>query len=147
MPATFIALSRTDIFKSGGAGQNILTVPMVDNLIGPDGLAIYNSVSVQVGETLQYFLTFDDVIKFIHFGKGLGNVTAEGIMYCDCNGNIPGAQRFAQVVSGLRGKTQSISVGSVVVTATMTTSQLTMSSDPDTMAHFVFNFAVVNHLM
>ena len=145
MPAAFVRTGSGDIFKSGGGSDHLVSVPYVDEIIGAGGLAVYDTVSVQLGETIQYFLTFDDVIKFIHFGKGVGAVTAEGTMYSTCDGSLPGAAGFAQAVSALRGKATYLTVGNVVVAATLTNAQLSISSQPDTMAHFIFNFAVVNH--
>ena len=93
MGAVFVSLKGGDIFKNT-PGSHLIKVPKIDNILGKSGLALYTQVSVQLAETLQYFLTFDDVIKFIHFGKGLGNITAEGILFSDCSGTIPGLPQF-----------------------------------------------------
>ena len=146
MPATFFVLGKNDIFKQGsGAGQALITIPEVDRIIQQSGLAIYNNVSLQLGETIQYFLTFDDVIKFIHFGKGLGTLAVDGLMFVDCSGNLPGLGKYKAAISALRGKEQKINIGGIVVTAVMTSTQITIMSEPDTMAQFAFTFSVVNH--
>lgn len=147
MAATFITLSQKDIFSSGGNAQSLISIPHVDDLIGKSGLAIYNALSFQLGETVQYFLTFDDVIKYIHFGKGLGSLTVEGTMYSDCGGDIPGMKALARTISSLRGKAQNLVVGGIAMTGIMTTVQTTVTSEPDTMAQFVFSYAIVNHLL
>lgn len=145
MPASFVTTGKGDLFKSGGSADHLVRIPHVDEIIGSGGLAVYDTVSVQLGETIQYFLTFDDVIKFIHFGKGVGAVTAEGTMYSTCDGDLPGVSGFASAFSALRGKATCLLVGSVSVAAILTNAQLSITSQPDTMAHFVFSFAVVNH--
>jgi hypothetical protein len=145
MSATFLTLSQGDIFESGGTADHLIKIPKVDDILGESGLAIYNQVSAQINETIQYFLTFDDIIKYIHFGKGLGSVTAEGTMYSDCDGDVPGLSKFASAISGLRGKEQEVVIGGMTLTVVMTSAQVNVVSDPDTMAHFIFNFAVVNH--
>jgi len=147
MAATFFNLNKNDVFKSGGSADHLIKVPKVDDLISQSGLAIYTEVGVQIGETLQYFLTFDDVIKFIHFGKGLGTVTASGIMFSDCDGDIPGLRRFSSAISGLRGKEQKINIGNMTLTGILTGAQVSIVSEPDTMAQFSFNFAIVNHTL
>ena len=147
MAATFITLERGDIFKSGGGAQSMIRIPSVDGIIGKSGLAIYNTVSFRLGETIQYFLTFDDIIKYIHFGKGLGSLTVEGTMFSDCDGNIPGMSKFQQAIRSLRGKGQILVVGNVAMAGIMTDVQLSVTSDPDTMANFVFNYSIVNHLL
>jgi hypothetical protein len=146
MPATFFTLSSEDIFKqNSGQGQALISIPEVDKIIGEDGLAIYNHVSLQLGETIQYFLTFDDVIKFIHFGKGVGTLSVEGTLYSNCDGNIPGLSKYNAAFHELRGSEQKIDIGGIVITAIMTTSQVNITGDPDTMAQFNFTFSVVNH--
>lgn len=147
MPATFFTLDQDDVFQSTGSADAMIKIPKVDDIVGEEGLALYSSVGLQIGETIQYFLTFDDVIKFIHFGKGLGNITVEGIMYCSCDGDIPGISNFSTAISALRGKEQDISIGSIAVTAIMTSAQINIMSDPDTMAQFIFNFSIVNHTL
>lgn len=146
MPATFFNLSKDDIFKSGGGGaQHLVSIPQVDNIVGNEGLAVYNTVSVTLNETIQYFLTFDDVIKFIHFGKGVGSVNVEGTMYCTCDGSLPGLTKFSIAASKLRGKQQSIAIGSTIVSAVLTQCTVAVVSEPDTMANFSFLFSIVNH--
>jgi hypothetical protein len=125
----------------------MIRIPSVDGIIGKSGLAIYNTVSFRLGETIQYFLTFDDIIKYIHFGKGLGSLTVEGTMFSDCDGNIPGMSKFQQAIRSLRGKGQILVVGNVAMAGIMTDVQLSVTSDPDTMANFVFNYSIVNHLL
>lgn len=145
MAATFLTLGKKDLFKSGGSADAMISIPAVDEIVTKSGLAVYNTVSIQLGETIQYFLTFDDVIKYIHFGKGVGSVTAEGTLYSTCTGNLPGLNKVAQAISTLRGRTLIIKIGAIVAAAVMTSAQVTVMGDPDTMGQFVFNFAVVNH--
>jgi len=53
MPATFFALGKNDIFQQvNGSGQALITIPAVDSIIQQSGLAIYNNVSLQLGETI-----------------------------------------------------------------------------------------------
>ena len=148
MPAAFFTYSSGDIFKQNtGSGQTLLTIPEVDNIVGEAGLALYNSVSLQIGDTIQYFLTFDDVIKFIHFGKGVGSLVVEGTLFGDCSGNIPGLSKFKQALAALRGKEQDADIGGIAVTVIMTSAQVNIVGDPDTMAQFNFTFSVVNHML
>lgn len=146
MPAHFFSYSGGDLFQSGGGGgAHLVNIPGVNSLIGRGGLAIYTSASLQLSETLQYFLTFDDVIKYIHFGKGVGSVSVEGIMFSNCSGDVPGANKFAGIYSGLRGNVQTLSIGGATVKGVLTGGGITVISEPDTMAQFVFTFAIVDH--
>ena len=145
MAASFLALSRSDMFYSGGAVTHLLGIPAIDALLSDVGLALYDSVIVQVGETIQYFLTFDDVIKYIHFGKGVGTITVEGTMFSDCDGFLPGFSIFNNGVSELRGTTQVISLGGRAFTVIMTNASINVVGEPLTSAKFTFNFSIVNH--
>lgn len=145
MPATFYTLSTGDIFRNGGGASHLVSIPTVESIVSSRGLAVYNSISLQLGETIQYFLTFDDVIKYIHFGKGVGAFTVEGTMYCDCDGNLPGISRFTGAFSALRGKSVNVILGGATFTCILTQAQLAITGDPDTMAQFSFSFSVVNH--
>lgn len=152
MPGVFINLSDKDVFKNGGKAQHLVKIPEVDKIVeaGSGGAALYNNVSMQLGETMQFFLTFDDVIKFIHFGKALGSVTVEGTIFCDCKNDLPRLKKLAKAITALRGKEKKILLGEggvITMTAVMTSVQLNIVGDPSTMANFVFNFAVVDHLL
>lgn len=143
MPASMISSTGGDLFKSGGGGAaGLISIPGVDAL-GFGILSVYDSVSIQLNETTQFFLTCDDIIKFTHFGMGVGTVIAEGTMYSTCDGSIPAAALFSRAVSSMRGNPQAAMVGGTVVTVVLNSAQLTIVAEPDTMGHFVFNLAVI----
>ena len=145
MAAIFMNTTKNDLFHSGGTA-NPIYIPKVEELVDNNSmLALYTQVSTQLNETIQYFLTFDDVIKVIHFGKGLGTITAEGIMYSDCDGEIPGFDTFKKAVSDLRGEVVEAVIGPMTLTVIMTSVQVTLVPDPTTMAHFTYSFSIVNH--
>jgi hypothetical protein len=135
-----------DLFKSGvGGASSLVHIPSVEDIVGSAGLAMYDSVSVQLNETIQYFLTFDDVVKYIHFGKGLGSVQVEGTMFSDCKGTLPGLSKFQKAIGALRGKAVDLVIGTISMTAVMASVNMQLVGDPDTTAKFVFSFTVVNH--
>lgn len=143
MPA-FYFKNGEEIFGQGGGAQ-IVKIPVIDGIVGEEGLAVYSNVSFQINETLQYFLAFDDVIKFIHFGKGVGNVTAEGIMYCDCSGDLPGLSKATSAIGALRGEAVELTLGGYTVTGVLTTATIAAMADQDTFGQFSFSFAIVDH--
>jgi hypothetical protein len=145
MAAIFINNTKSDLFHSGGTA-NPIYIPKIEDLVSENSmLALYTQVSTVLNETIQYFLTFDDVIKVIHFGKGLGTITAEGIMYSDCDGELPGFDAFKQAISDLRGEVVEAVIGPMTLTVIMTSAQVTLVPDPITMGHFTFSFSIVNH--
>jgi hypothetical protein len=144
MPAFYFKANKSEIFSQGG-GAHLVRIPAVDDIVGDEGLALYTSVSFQMNETVQYFLAFDDVIKFIHFGKAVGNVTAEGTLYCDQEGNLPGLSKATAAIGRLRGQAVKLTIGNYVVVGIFTSATITAAADQDTFGQFVFNFAIVNH--
>jgi hypothetical protein len=146
MAASFYTASGNDLFlNQAGGATSLISIPAMDGIIGETGLAVYNEVSVQLGETLQYFLTFDDVIKFIHFGKGLGNILVNGSLFSDCSDNMPGLQPYFGAFSEMRGEVTTITIGGRAFTVVVSNANLTIVSEPTTMAQFQFAFSVVNH--
>jgi hypothetical protein len=147
MPAKFLKLVTNDLFKSGGIAPPNMSIPEVDKVVKPEVIAMYDSVGVQFGETCQFFLAFDDVIKFIHFGKALGSIQVEGTMYADCDYALPAFSKYRDAFSALRGKPIAVQVYSVTMRAVMVASSVTVIGDPDTLAKFSFQFSVVDHQM
>ena len=136
-----------DLFKTGGT-TGLIVIPELDNLADDlELVTIYNSVAVQLNETLQYFLTFDDVIKFIWFGKGVGSLVVDGTMYSDCDGDIPSLHRINETISSMRGELLQAQVGSMTLDVILAGVQVTTVPDPDTLANFQFNLSIVNHNM
>jgi len=148
MSAAFVSLSDgADIFKSAtGAAQHLVSIPGLDNLVsGSSGVAVYNSVGVQLNEVIQFFGTFDDVVKVTHFGKGVGSYTVDGSIFVDCSGSIAGLDVLLGAIRGMRGKLQTLTLGSGVFTAILNSVQLNVVAEPETMVNFALNLSVVNH--
>jgi hypothetical protein len=145
MSAVLVTLSSSDLFKSGGGSDHLISISGVNDIVGDSGLAIYNSVSVRLNETIQYFLTFDDVIKAIHFGKGVGSILAEGTMFSTCSGDVPGMSKFSSAFTNLRGKVTQATIGGMAFQVMVTDAQVQIIGDPDTMAMFSFSFAILDH--
>jgi len=146
MAAVLVNVGGNDIFKrEAGDASHLIKIPKVDDVIGQAGLAIYTDVTLQLGETIQYFLTFDDVIKFIHFGKGVGNVVANGILFSDCKSNIVGLPKILGAIRGLRGEETQVLIGSETFTSILSSASINITGEPDTMANFQVVFSIVNH--
>ena len=72
---------------------------------GTNGMLIVSEVAFQVRDTIQYFLTFDDLITYYYFGKGLGTMTVSGSILADCSGTWGLYNNFMQYLGKLRGET------------------------------------------
>jgi hypothetical protein len=104
--------AAASLFGKGFPVNTSIRIPFLNNLTSQNGFAIVTEVGMQNKETIQYFLTFDDVISYFHFGKGLGSITISGILFSDCSNNFTGVDIFNQTIANLRGTTQSITFGS-----------------------------------
>src|SRR5579859_7439346 len=51
------------------------------------GAFIVSEVLFQNKDTIQYFLTFDDLVSYFYFGKGLGSMVISGSIISSCNGS------------------------------------------------------------
>lgn len=135
-----------DLFQTGGSADHIITVPALNAIANSqDGLIIFNTVSAKLSETIQYFLTFDDVIKVIHFGKAVGALSVEGTAFCNKQGDIPGINRLVSAFYSLRGKVLPAALKGIGLQVIMTDAQINIVGHPDTLADFSFQFSVVDH--
>ena len=112
MAAYFYTGSSKDIFSVRKILPNVklgfLESVMPDNTNKGNGVVIVSEVSFQNRDTIQYFLTFDDLITYFYFGKGLGSMTVTGSIIANYNAaeaNWDILNRFMKLLGGLRGKT------------------------------------------
>jgi hypothetical protein len=146
MSAVLVTGPKNDMFKNAGAGEHIIKIPSVDDIVAANaGIAMYNTVSAKLSETIQYFLTFDDVTKVIHFGKAVGSLNVEGTLFSTCSGEIPGMSKFSAAFYALRGNVVDAVIGNISVKIIMSDAQVTIVGHPDTLADFSFQFSIVDH--
>ena len=129
--------SNNDIFLNSIKYGNPVGISFLPDLVSAANLSIITHVGIQTTETIQYFLTFDDAIRFFFFGRGLGNLVVQGVCFSDNSGIIPGLSNVGQALSNNRGKAVSVSLSGVggfsgVISAT----SFDISAEPDTTATF-----------
>jgi hypothetical protein len=149
MAAVFITYQANDIFQYiPGDSSSLVNIENLDDLVNNEGaLAIYTDIAISTSEITQFFPTFDDIIHFLHFGKGLGNITVNGILFSDCTHGIPGLTPFYQAFQSMRGKKVAVSMGGISFYANVTTSNCTISGEPDTMAQWQVSMQIVEDSM
>lgn len=158
MAAIFLTLNPTNhtLFKSGMAINNSVQIPFLSSLIGQTnqvsqnaqtGILIVTEVQVQNRDTVQYFLTFDDVISYFYFGKGLGTLSISGMVFSDCNNYFGGLSSLTNQIGRIRGTTQAISFGNVVFSAVLSAFTLRSSSDVGSLNYIEFNLQmdIIDH--
>lgn len=145
MAAIFYSYSDNgDVFKQQ-IGIPPVRVDFLENFQSKDSMALITEVSVQTTETIQFFITFDDIIKYFHFGAGLGTINIAGVIFMDCDGNMPGISSLYDIISGIRGLPVVISMGGKGFTGVVTNTTVNVVAEPTTMANFNLNIAMTEH--
>jgi len=138
--------SSKDIFRQGlSSGAVPAKMDLFSDLVSKENLLIITSVSIVTAETNQFFMTFDDMIHFYHFGKGVGQIAIAGMIFGDCDGSFPGAKAFYDAVMEARGTEQICSAGGNTFTGVLTDSTVEYLSDPITYVQFSANFAMTDN--
>ena len=146
MAAIFYNIANTDstIFRGGLTVNNSVTIPLLTDLIGPDSMIVINEVTMQNRETIQYFLTFDDLVSYFYFGKGLGSVSISGSIFSDCgdndSDNFNGIDDLILAIEDNRGLTWKVIYGTSVFTAVL--SSFTLRSNANDMTMNIVDFSL-----
>jgi len=135
------------IFKGGLHVNTTIRVPFLNALVGTNGLAIINEVSVSNSDTVQYFMSFDDLISYFYFGKGLGSITISGTMFTNCDGYAPGVDIFYNQIARFRGKEVPISFGNAVFTGVINSFQTSAQAEPAGTIEFAIGLTIINHTL
>lgn len=144
MAAVFYSPSPDkSIFKGDFAISTAIKIPFLNTLIGSASMAIITEVSVENSENIQYFLTFDDVISYFYFGSGLGNITVRGMFFMNCDGSMPGLEKYYQVIGANRGKPVEISAGSATFQAVINNFSVVSSAEPTMSIDFQISMSII----
>jgi hypothetical protein len=124
-------------------------------------MLIVCEVSIQNKDTVQYFLTFNDLVTFFYFGKGLGSLSISGLIAGSCltsssqfsyNGptNYPGVDQLMNVIGNqLRGKSQQITFGNTTFWCVLSSFSFKASSESSAINFVEYNlqFEIVDHTL
>ena len=110
---------------------------------------IFTELGVQLNETIQYFLTFVDVIHYYYFGKGLGQITVRGVMFEQCNNgkstsSIPGFDELWRLLGTKRGQTVNLSFRTASFDCVLMDYSFMQVAEPENMVNFSVGLAVIN---
>lgn len=144
MAAFFYSYNGNDVFQTTQSAGSIVQIDFLNSVVTAENFIMYTAVGVQTSEIIQYFLTFDDVIDYLHFGKGLGTVVVSGIIFSDCNENLPGVNNLYSAFGSVRGKSVKVSLGSYSAKAVVVNSSVEVVGEPDTMAQFTITLNIIS---
>lgn len=135
---------RSTIFRGGMQINTAVKLPFLDGLVGNNGFSVVNEVTIQNKDTIQYFLTFDDLISYFYFGKGLGSININGTMFSNCDGYFPGLASFNNIIGSVRGSKQNVSFGNAVFVGVV--SSFTVRADGENnLVEFNIQMDVIDH--
>ena len=126
-------------------GATPVRVQSLQGLENAGNVTIITDSQINMRDTNQFFMSFDDKIHHYHFGKGLGTISVQGLILPNCKGELAGVKALFQKIGKMRGKTETISVGSHTFTGVLVDSTVTFSGEPMTNAVFQINFAMIDH--
>jgi hypothetical protein len=147
MAAVFYNSSQNEsLFKGDIAVVNAVQIDFLKNFVGPASMAIITSVGAQNGDIFQYFITFDDVISYFYFGRGIGTITVSGIIFADCRGQMNGLNDFyVGGIGGARGRPVNVSIGRTVFRGVVSNFTTNTVADPNYMTEFTVTIQVLSH--
>ena len=125
----YLPTDNNAIFKGNMPYNNSIKIPFITPLISEGGFAVVNEVDIQNRDTVQYFLTFDDVVSYFYFGKGLGSLTIQGTLFSDCENNFNGIPDLIAAISTVRGKETKIYFGSITFTCVLSAFTIRASAE------------------
>ena len=132
--------TKEELFKCGIQVLTSVKLEFLEDLVTQENLTVITEMSIQAAETVQFFLTFDDVINWFYFGKGLGTMTIQGLILTGANKDA-GLHTFLNESMGkMRGKSVQASVGNIVFTGVLTNFSLNFTQDPAPLVAFSLSF-------
>ena len=144
MAAIFVNQKSNDVFQTGISYQSPVDVSFLGGLTDPSNITVITSIGCQTSEVFQYFLSFDDLITYFWFGKGVGSLVVQGSCFSGNSGSIPGLTAIANSIKNNRGKTVTVSIdGLGVFQGLITNTSTSIVAEPTTMVEFQLTLSVL----
>lgn len=143
--------SDSDVFHGNQVVHHGIVIPFLEDLINSNSMLIVNEVTIQNRDTVQYFLTFNDVVSWFYFGKGLGSLSISGLLLSKCDGDgagqFPGIQDLYNRIGTIRGKAQTIYFGGFSFTCVLSNYTFRANADEASVNMIDFNLQmeIVDH--
>lgn len=153
MAAFFHNAGNNNIFKNSVGMGEVVVSDAFDQLNGQGStLSIMTDVAINVRETIQFFQSFDDFISFYYFGKGLGSISLNLLLFLSCDGNgpgntAPGMERLMSLLGSIRGQLTDFSVGNVSFSGVVTDFTIQIASEPETHYMVNINLGMTEHTL
>lgn len=149
MGAIFYKFSDNQMFKNSVGSGGLAVCSALDTFNEEaSNISIITNVGFHVAETIQFFQSFDDLVHFFYFGKGLGSVTFNMLLFLGCDSSeAPGLNKLLESLGNMRGKETEMHLGNIAFTGVLTDFSITVESEPETHYLATINLAMINHQM
>lgn len=146
MGAIFYSYGNNGMFtNSVGSTAQVASIDLFDGILGKENMCIITGIGVGVSDIVQFFPTFDDFIHYYWFGKGVGSITCEGMLFLDCDQKMPGLHDLLNAIGARRGKEISCFIGSYYFIGVMLNCNISFNAEPETIATFTLTMGMIDH--
>lgn len=112
----------------------------------PGNVSIITDVQIQAADTIQFFQSFDDLIHFYYFGKGLGSIGFNMLLFQGCDSSsAPGVPKLLSALGDMRGQKTEVSVGNVMFVGVLTGFSVSIQSEPETHYAVSIQLGMLDH--
>lgn len=146
MGAIFYNYNGNSIFKNSVGGGTLAICEAFDQFNSGSNLSIITRVGISVSDTVQFFQSFDDFIHYYYFGKGLGNITFEILLFTSCGGGTaPALSQLLSTLGSIRGKPTNVSMGNISFTGVLLEFHVEVVAEPETYYAVTINMGMIDH--
>lgn len=138
-------ISGKEFFKAGIQVINSVNVEFLGKLLDDKSLTVITELSAQTSEVVQFFTSFDDIINWFYFGKGVGTLTISGMLLTNDKGTPGLPILLDEVMRNTRGKMVGVSIGNAAFNCVLTGLSFQMTQDPSPVVSFHLNLGIVGH--
>lgn len=135
------------MFKNSVGSGTLAVCSALDKFnTDPGNVSIITDVSVRAADTIQFFQSFDDLIHFYYFGKGLGSISFNMLLFQGCDSNsAPGVPKLLSTLGDMRGQKTEVSVGNITFVGVLTDFSVSIVSEPETHYAVSINMGMIDH--
>jgi len=148
--------SNTNVFKGGQTIYDSVHLGFLSSLIDSRSMVMISDVSMQNRDTIQYFLTFNDLVSYFYFGKGLGTLSISGFVLGSPDNldnptttSFPGMANLLSRIGRIRGKEVSVLFGGHIFWCVLSSFTFRANAEDQNINMIEFNLQldIINHTL
>lgn len=142
MAAVFLTLGDDIFMTTAGTPTSFVSCDLLDadSLFAPGQCMLLSNFSTTFNEVVQFFQSFDDLIHYYYFGKGLGQIRFDMMAFFNCSGDAPGLRNLYESIGSKRGKKVTLDFMNVHVEGILMEFNITALAEP--LPHFQISIAL-----